>query len=67
MDSLLYLYGIGFVIWIYSIISVLSNEFKSGATKIVWILALIFFPITAILYPFIGKKQIKKIMELHLI
>lgn len=58
MDSLFYLYGVGFVIWIYSFISVLSNEFKSGATKIVWILALIFFPVSCLIYPFLKNKQI---------
>lgn len=58
MESLLYLYGVGFFIWIYSFISVLSNEFKSGTTKIVWILALIFFPVSCLIYPFLKNKQI---------
>jgi len=58
MDSLPYLYGIGFAVWIYSFISVLSNEFRSGATKIVWILALIFFPVSCLIYPFLKNKQI---------
>lgn len=46
------------LIWIYSFFSIITNEFKNSSNKIVWILLLIFLPISAILYPFIGKAQV---------
>ena len=60
MTTFLVIYGLGILIWIYSFFSVLTNDFKESNDKVVWILLLIFLPITAILYPLIGKKQIKK-------
>lgn len=53
------LLGIGLLFWLYSIFSVLKNDFSDGNNKIVWILALIFLPFTAFAYPFISKKQIR--------
>ncbi len=61
MENIVYFYGVGIAVWIYAFISVLSNEFKSGSTKIVWILALIFFPVSCLLYPFLKSKQIKDV------
>lgn len=46
------------LIWIYSFFSTITSEFKNGSNKIVWILLLIFLPVSAILYPFIGKAQV---------
>ena len=60
MTSFFILYGFGILIWLYSFFSVLTNNFTESNNKIVWILLLIFLPITAILYPFIGKKQLLK-------
>lgn len=54
------LYLLGFGLWIYAIISVLMNEFKNNTNKIIWIIVLIFLPVSAVLYPFIGKSQIKR-------
>ena len=57
-----YLYGVmGIIfalIWIYSFISILVNDFKSGATKVVWLIAILIFPITCIIYPFARNKQV---------
>lgn len=46
------------LIWIYSFFSTITSEFKNSSNKIVWILLLIFLPISAIFYPFIGKAQV---------
>ena len=54
------IYGLGITIWLYSFFSVLLNSFEESNNKIVWILLLIFLPITAILYPFMGRKQLKQ-------
>lgn len=59
MTTFLVIYSLGIVIWVYSFFSVLTNNFKESNDKVIWILLLIFLPITAILYPFIGKKQLK--------
>ena len=45
------------LVWIYALFSTLLSEFRDGTNKIVWIILLIFLPISAILYPFIGKRQ----------
>jgi len=59
VENIVYFYGVGIAVWVYSFISVLSNEFKSSTTKIVWILALIFFPVSCLIYPFLKNKQIE--------
>ncbi len=59
MESIFWIYGLGVLIWIYSFISVLSNDFKKDSTKIAWILALIFIPISCVLYPFLKDRQIE--------
>ena len=53
------IYLIGFALWIYAFIKTLMGEFKSKTNKIVWIIALIFLPPSALLFPFIGLKQLK--------
>jgi len=60
MESIIWIYSIGFLIWVYSFISVLFNEFKKGSTKIAWVLALIFIPVSCVLYPFLKNRQIEK-------
>lgn len=57
MENIVYIIAIFFLLWLYCIYSVLRNNFSNN-DKIVWILALIFLPITALFYPFIGRKQI---------
>ena len=48
------------LLWCYCVISVLKNNFKKDSNKIVWLLALIFLPPTAIFYPDIKEFQIEK-------
>ncbi len=52
-------YAIGFVLWIIMFIMVLKNEFKTPKVKIIWVAAFLLFPPSAILFPFIGMKQLK--------
>lgn len=59
MSWFLWIYGIGILFWIYSFFSVLTNDFEDSNNKIVWILLLIFLPVAAVLYPFIGRRQLK--------
>lgn len=57
--SLFSLYAILFaIVWIYSFVKVVVSEFEGSNTKIIWVLALIFLPLTAFLFVFIGRKQI---------
>jgi len=58
MESIFYLYGFGFLLWLYSLISVLKNEFKNSNTKLIWIILLIFLPVSCVLYPFMKGNQI---------
>lgn len=46
------------LIWLYSFITTLSCEFNGSNTRIIWILALIFLPLSAFLFLFIGRNQI---------
>lgn len=58
---LLFSGGIMFsMLWCYCVVSVLKNNFKKDSNKIVWLLALIFLPPTAIFYPDIKEFQIEK-------
>lgn len=52
-------YAVGFVLWIIMFIMILKNEFHNPKVKIAWIVALLFFPPTALLFPFLGMKHIK--------
>lgn len=47
------------VVWVYSFISIIRNDFKKSINKIIWLIVLIFVPVSCVLYPFIGKKQLK--------
>lgn len=57
MDAYFIFFGIFVLLWLYSFFSTLTSEFKNNTNKIVWILLLIFLPISALIYPFIGKQQ----------
>lgn len=59
MDTITYIVLFAVALWVYAFFSVLTNEFSNSANKIIWIILLIFLPLSAILYPFIGVKQIK--------
>lgn len=47
-------------IWIYSVGSVLTNEFKDKRAKVFWIIAVIFVPILSIFYLFMKKNLLVK-------
>jgi hypothetical protein len=49
-----------FILWSYCILSVLKNSFKKDSDKIVWMIALIIIPPTAIFYLDIKDLQIQK-------
>lgn len=51
-------YFLALTLWGYSFFSVLINTFENKNNKIKWLLLLIFLPISAIIYLFIGKKQL---------
>lgn len=47
------------ILWLYCGISVLTSDFKKENNKTIWIILLIFIPITAFLYPDLKKIQTK--------
>lgn len=49
-----------FILWSYSILSVLKNTFKKDINKIAWLIALIILPPTALFYSDIKDLQIEK-------
>lgn len=49
----------GGVLWCIMMIMVLKNEFHNKKVKIIWIVAFIICPPSALLFPFIGMKHIK--------
>ena len=50
---------IGAIIWIYAFLRTTRSEFHNPKLKKVWIIALVLFPPSALLFPFIGDKQTK--------
>ena len=46
-------------IWIYSIISIFSNQFKDDKAKVFWAIGVIFVPFLAIFYLFMKKNLLK--------
>lgn len=50
---------VGGVLWLIMMIVVLKSEFLNPKMKKVWIIAMIVFPPSALLFPFIGMKQTK--------
>lgn len=50
---------VGGVLWLIMFIIVLKNEFKNPKMKKIWIIALLVFPPSALLFPFIGMNQTK--------
>ena len=49
-----------FIVWFYSLISILKNSFIKKGNKLIWLLLLIFMPFTAFFYPDFKKNQIQK-------
>lgn len=46
------------LIWLYSLISIIKNDFKKENQKLIWIILIIFLPFTAYLYPDFRKVQV---------
>lgn len=46
-------------VWVYSIISILNNEFKSKKAKTFWIIAIVFIPLLSFFYIFLKKDLLK--------
>lgn len=51
--------AIGSVLWIIMMIITLKSEFTNKNHKKYWIIALLLFPPSCLLFPFIGMKQTK--------
>ena len=49
-----------FGIWIYSIGSILTNEFNDKKAKVFWTIGIIFVPVLAIFYIFMKKNLLVK-------
>jgi hypothetical protein len=47
-------------IWIYSIGSIFSNDFKDKKAKVFWIIAVVFVPILSVFYLFMKKNLLVK-------
>lgn len=47
-------------IWLYSLMSIIKNDFKKENQKTIWIILIIFIPFSALLYPDFRKIQIIK-------
>lgn len=48
-----------FIVWIYSLISTLKNSFRKKSNKLIWLLLLLFMPISAFFYPDFRKTQLE--------
>lgn len=48
-----------FIVWIYSLISILKNSFRKKSNKFLWLVLLILMPFTAFFYPDFRKIQIE--------
>ena len=48
------------ILWLYSLISIIKNDFKKENQKLIWIILIIFVPFSALLYPDFRKVQIIK-------
>ena len=46
-------------IWVYSIVSIFSGEFKEKKQKVFWTIAVIFVPFLALFYIFMKKNLLK--------
>jgi hypothetical protein len=50
----------GIIVWLYSLISILKNDFKKDVNKIVWLISIILIPPSSLLYPLFKKQIIEK-------
>lgn len=44
-----------FIIWFYSLISIIKNDFKKKSNKSLWLLLILLLPVSAFLYPDLKK------------
>lgn len=51
---------LGTLFWLICLVIAISSNFANSSDKIIWILLLIFLPVSCVLFPFIGMKQIVK-------
>ena len=47
-------------IWVYSMVSILSNDFRDKKAKVFWIIGVIFVPFLAFFYIFMKKNLLVK-------
>ncbi|EDZ62416.1 hypothetical protein SMGD1_0644 [Sulfurimonas gotlandica GD1] len=47
-------------LWIYSIGSILTNEFNDKKAKVFWVIGIIFVPVLAFFYIFMKKNLLAK-------
>ena len=60
MDSFLAIFSIiwiiGIIVWGWTIIDIIKSTFKDQATKIIWLLLVVFIPLFGlIIYAFVGR------------
>ena len=55
--------GLFMVLWGYAFLSTIVDDFHDNKNKILWILLLLFLPLSAVLFPFIATKQMPNGME----
>jgi len=48
--SIMVVYVILFLIWIYAFVSVISDEFENKNEKVFWIIGVVFVPILSLFY-----------------
>ncbi|ALI99035.1 PLD nuclease N-terminal domain-containing protein [Rufibacter tibetensis] len=50
--------GIPAILWIWSLVDLLTSKFANTIEKLIWLIAVVFIPVLgAILYLIIGRKQ----------
>jgi|GEM_PF-5161748 len=48
-----------FVVWLYSLISIIKNSFRKKSNKLLWLFLILFMPFSAFLYPDFKRIQIE--------
>ncbi|MBC3539456.1 PLD nuclease N-terminal domain-containing protein [Rufibacter sediminis] len=55
---LLLMVGIPGILWIWSLVDLLTSKFANSLEKLIWLIAIVFVPVLgAVLYLLIGRKQ----------
>lgn len=50
-------------LWIYSIISIITSEFKNKKEKVFWLIAIVFIPILTFFYLYLKKDLLESSTE----